>query len=275
MAPMPPRPSSGVVTIIVKAESEDDQQYEWRETLSLTEKVSKVAHSWASAHGVPSTAVGFDDLDNNEVPLTETPAELGWTNGQEVELKAFPTEDRFMEQGQAGEEEGGALPPAAGAGQVEDEAAAKKLKAKAADAEPNTKADDNPPEAANSAAAPAQGTSSSASRAKGTTASTSKQEAKTAPARGKAAAPSASSRRGAAAAAPAPTPPADPSAMPGDAEEIVFQQVNPKREGSSSHTRYEQYKFAKTVAQALTLGAVKGDIAHDWKRGFLKRKREH
>jgi len=68
--------------------------------------------------------------------------------------------------------------------------------------------------------------------------------------------------------------PADPGATPGDGEEIVFEPVNPKKEGSGAYDRYEKYKSARTVAEALNLGACKGDIAHDFKRGFLKRRRE-
>ena len=50
---------------------------------------------------------------------------------------------------------------------------------------------------------------------------------------------------------------------------IAFQQQNPKKAGGKSFTRYEAYKAATTVQQALDLGAVKGDIAHDHKSGFL------
>mmetsp|Transcript_45549 Transcript_45549/g.103446 ORF Transcript_45549/g.103446 Transcript_45549/m.103446 type:complete len:202 (-) Transcript_45549:185-790(-) len=198
----PPTTTGGIVNVIVRAESEDDHKYEWRQTLSITEKVQKVAHSWASAHGVPPAAVGLDDLQNMEVNLLETPAELGWSVGQDVYLKAFPTEERYMEQGEnpgenhGGEEDAGGVAPSATAG--------------------------------------------ARSRS---------------PAR-----------------APPPAAPVD-GAPPSELEEIVYLQDNPKRMGSSSYDRYELYKTAQTVAQAMALGAIKGDIAHDWKRGFLKRKR--
>jgi len=50
---------------------------------------------------------------------------------------------------------------------------------------------------------------------------------------------------------------------------ISFRQDNPKKPGCKAHTRYEQYKKAKTVDEALKLGADKADLNHDLKAGYL------
>eukprot|EP00913_Durusdinium_trenchii_P031352 g29357.t1 len=51
--------------------------------------------------------------------------------------------------------------------------------------------------------------------------------------------------------------------------EIWYVQENPKRKGSDSWKRYEEYKQAKTVGEALQLGSWKGDLKHDFDHRFL------
>merc|ERR1712039_488412 len=58
---------------------------------------------------------------------------------------------------------------------------------------------------------------------------------------------------------------------PFGSEAIKFQQPNPKRDGTASHARYEKYMKAKTPQQALSLGAVKGDLVNDYTKGYMKR----
>jgi hypothetical protein len=53
---------------------------------------------------------------------------------------------------------------------------------------------------------------------------------------------------------------------------IRFEQTNPKAAGSSARKRYEKYKKAKTVQQAIDLGACGMDLKWDFKRGFCKRR---
>jgi len=60
-------------------------------------------------------------------------------------------------------------------------------------------------------------------------------------------------------------------AIPGDDEKILFKQTNPKRSGASSYTRYDKYKAATTIREAYTMGAMKGDIKHDWEKGYFSR----
>mmetsp|Transcript_45387 Transcript_45387/g.84667 ORF Transcript_45387/g.84667 Transcript_45387/m.84667 type:complete len:194 (+) Transcript_45387:135-716(+) len=54
-------------------------------------------------------------------------------------------------------------------------------------------------------------------------------------------------------------------------EPIEFLQDNPKKAGGAPFERYEKYKVAKTIKEALSLGAAKGDIQFDWQRGWFKR----
>eukprot|EP00438_Fugacium_kawagutii_P032870 Skav216129 [mRNA] locus=scaffold1946:306567:308713:+ [translate_table: standard] len=48
-----------------------------------------------------------------------------------------------------------------------------------------------------------------------------------------------------------------------------YSQENPKKKGSGSRDRYESYKHATTVGEALQLGSYKADLKHDFNRGYL------
>jgi hypothetical protein len=50
---------------------------------------------------------------------------------------------------------------------------------------------------------------------------------------------------------------------------VAFQQICPKKAGCKSHWRYEKYKNAVTVGEALREGAWKGDLQNDFKAGYL------
>merc|ERR1712194_807582 len=54
-----------------------------------------------------------------------------------------------------------------------------------------------------------------------------------------------------------------------DKDRIRYRQDNPKQPGSHAHSLYEQYKRAKTLAEARDLGARPIDFAHDYNWGFL------
>ena len=67
---------------------------------------------------------------------------------------------------------------------------------------------------------------------------------------------------------------ADAATVPGklvDEDKIQYVHENPKTPGSASYMMFEAYKKAKNVKEALVLGAAKGDIVHDIKKGFCKR----
>eukprot|EP00746_Dinoflagellata_sp_MGD_P013023 gnl/MRDRNA2_/MRDRNA2_127969_c0_seq1.p1 gnl/MRDRNA2_/MRDRNA2_127969_c0~~gnl/MRDRNA2_/MRDRNA2_127969_c0_seq1.p1 ORF type:complete len:427 (+),score=101.06 gnl/MRDRNA2_/MRDRNA2_127969_c0_seq1:122-1402(+) len=51
---------------------------------------------------------------------------------------------------------------------------------------------------------------------------------------------------------------------------IQYQQNNPKTLGSKSYTRYEKYKKAKTVGEAMVAGAKVADFSWELERGFYK-----
>ena len=51
---------------------------------------------------------------------------------------------------------------------------------------------------------------------------------------------------------------------------IRYQLTNPKREGTLCHARYEEYKCARTVQEALEKGATKADLKWDAERGFCE-----
>ena len=50
---------------------------------------------------------------------------------------------------------------------------------------------------------------------------------------------------------------------------IKYQQTNPKRAGTASARRYARYKSARTVTEALRLGASLDDIKWDYGRGYI------
>lgn len=50
---------------------------------------------------------------------------------------------------------------------------------------------------------------------------------------------------------------------------LCFLQDNPKRAGTKCHARYERYKHATTVGQALSCGMLAPDLDNDFKHGFV------
>eukprot|EP00928_Gymnodinium_smaydae_P054882 TRINITY_DN3857_c0_g1_i2.p3 TRINITY_DN3857_c0_g1~~TRINITY_DN3857_c0_g1_i2.p3 ORF type:complete len:119 (-),score=17.57 TRINITY_DN3857_c0_g1_i2:790-1095(-) len=51
---------------------------------------------------------------------------------------------------------------------------------------------------------------------------------------------------------------------------VALTQLNPKRAGSKVFERYERYKLATTVEEALRFGASIGDLEWDRARGYLR-----
>jgi len=52
--------------------------------------------------------------------------------------------------------------------------------------------------------------------------------------------------------------------------EISWDQRNPKRIDTKSFERYENYKSAKSIQQAIDMGATIGDLKWDLERHYLK-----
>jgi hypothetical protein len=53
-------------------------------------------------------------------------------------------------------------------------------------------------------------------------------------------------------------------------QRLTFQQSNPKQSGSKSYRRYEQYKRAKTVGEALEKGMLRADLRNDVGKGYAR-----
>jgi ubiquitin-protein ligase len=58
--------------------------------------------------------------------------------------------------------------------------------------------------------------------------------------------------------------------LPDNNAHIVFDEKNPKRTGSKANERYELYKGAKTVSEAIKCGAQRSDIVNDFDKGYCK-----
>lgn len=52
-------------------------------------------------------------------------------------------------------------------------------------------------------------------------------------------------------------------------QSILVNQSNPKRPGTNSNKRYEVYKAAKTVKEFFDLKGSKGDLRHDYRKGYI------
>lgn len=50
---------------------------------------------------------------------------------------------------------------------------------------------------------------------------------------------------------------------------VKFEQTNPKKRGSGAADRYDKYKLAKTIGEAMDLGASQGDLKNDSTKGYL------
>jgi len=51
---------------------------------------------------------------------------------------------------------------------------------------------------------------------------------------------------------------------------VTFVQTNPKKRGSAAADRYDRYKRARTIGEALTAGALVGDLKNDLGKGYLQ-----
>lgn len=53
-------------------------------------------------------------------------------------------------------------------------------------------------------------------------------------------------------------------------DQIAYLKDNPKIEGSSAHQRYQRYRSARTVAEAVRKGALPMDLRYDYDKGYLR-----
>lgn len=54
-------------------------------------------------------------------------------------------------------------------------------------------------------------------------------------------------------------------------ETPIRYEKNPKKPGSSSYERYQNYMTAKTIQEARNLGATTRDLRYDYKHKYLKK----
>jgi len=245
---------SDFVQILVTAESEENQSFDWHTCLRMHEQVRLVAEAWASAYGVPANAVGLDENDSGqELDLQLTPVDLGWAAGGLVTLNAFPTEEQLME----GEE---VVPPPMPMPAVAKAAPKTATKQEGRDpsrrctgsrghgsatAGANRQQNAQPKQQPRSAPQPQQQTQK-------------QDKVYTRPAGHGDAAPKVDALG------------TNKSTRTGITGPVIWDQANPKRPGNSAYERYERYKRAKTVEEALGMGAASGDITHDFKKGYVK-----
>jgi len=256
------------ITIIVKAEDAENQKYSIEATIEATQPLREVAKHWASQFQLPEGVVGLEGENGAPVNLNKTPAEMGCSSGHV--LWAVPLAESHSERHDVSE--AGNREDAATETQVAEPPAKRTcLQSKdgvtsaAGPATPQKQRAATPPSAASTAAASSGSASSSAgSSAQASVASVLKKATPKA-----ASTPKSAAAPKAAVAAPKP----DSGECPSGDDKIQFAQPNPKRSGGLSWNRYEKYMRGKTINEAMQMGASKGDIAHDFKQGYLTRRR--
>jgi len=282
--------SEGDVLVEVTAQDEGDRQYNWSCRLQLSKPALRLRRLWAENHGVPESAVAFEDpsvarsgvdssawQEEDLVDLSRTPAELGWGERPKVLLVAVPVDEAWMEGAECAsvptkkarvEKEGSKVAEARVAARVAEARVAEARVAEARVPEARVPAARVPearvPEAVSRGSAPGRGRGRPPGRGGAMPERPQKPASRAEEAEGVASA----------VATPASSAAAEESgdACPLDNEPIAFVQTNPKTKGKTSWDRYEKYKAARTPKEALSLGAAKGDLLHDFKKGFMKRR---
>lgn len=250
-------------------------------SVAAREPLHSLAEKWANVYSVPVAAVGFEDVaDDRLVNLRRSPRDLGW--GPAMSLRCVPVDVRWGREG----EEPDQSSRGAGGG-----ASGRPAKAAAGRKRPSGSA---VPKAQQRKAKVLKRPASSAALAAGRRASGRKK------ASGTIRRPAASvallkrpasrilkrpasagrlksrilkrpaSRRPVSGLSKRPASATAPG-RPGDDDRVKYEKSNPKKEGSASYARYQKYKRAKTVAEALRLGSTRVDLIFDSRKGFLRR----
>lgn len=288
------------INISIEAVDENNQTFLWTRSCRGSEPLRHLVALWAKEHEVPLEAVGVEDGDRHILDLDHSASGLGWSAQIGARIFAYPLDTAFAEQ----------QVPSQPSGQQPRKGRPKKLGVptkhiKPMDSEPS-KADRPAKRArAKSPDVSARGTSASVEP----NATSCREDAMCAvePAVGKLQtaaiqqplAEQASSASSAPCAKVSAQPPQsdkaaptqkaqgrtsskslvadgrykgfDGAGAPTGEETVVYNQDNPKKVGTEGWTRYEKYKVATTPNEALSLGSAKGDLKHDWMKGFYKR----
>lgn len=294
-----------VLRIRVEAEDEDATRYALNVKMSAHQPLSELAAKWAQNFGIPdATVVGLQEAEGEELLAhTATPEALGWAASPSSATRrvwAFPLDEQYADPrtsavAMKGRKQAMTSKPPTQAARGPTVTAAPAGPVDAAAAAPGQSEAPSVAAAAAvallvapllpAAAEPAEGPPATAARKAGktkpgpapaVTPEPTAPEAKRARVGDKASSASRAvsgsasgsgsggggGARSAAAASGCPT---------GD-DPCAFVQPSPKRAGTLSGDRYAKYMVAKTVNEALRLGAIRGDIDHDFKKGYLKRR---
>eukprot|EP00930_Biecheleria_cincta_P091500 TRINITY_DN81086_c0_g1_i1.p1 TRINITY_DN81086_c0_g1~~TRINITY_DN81086_c0_g1_i1.p1 ORF type:complete len:282 (-),score=64.51 TRINITY_DN81086_c0_g1_i1:115-918(-) len=245
---------TAAVLVHVEAETAEGHCFTWEGSCPLAAPLQQIASAWAHKHSVPVDAVGFEAESGELVDQTKTPSDYGWMEGQQVRLKCFPASDEFAEA--EGDEANVEIeePPAV---QTKDAVSAASRQQVCRTSGKQAAAGSSPAIEAKGAKREATKDVTPEAKAKKSKVAEASSQASNAAVKGVKKSGGGEGNDG---------PP------PGDNEPIEYQQNNPKQAGKGGHERYEKYKKAKTIKEALELGAVRGDIKYDWQRGFYKRK---
>lgn len=245
--------------------------------ISASRPLRELQHAWGQLWGIPEGVIGFEKDDPKEphevhrleeslLNLDQTPKELDF--GAQASVQAVPLEMTWAEKAETPVEEGDAImsaskielaakraespakasPKAAGEKKARP-ARPRKLALKASVAVKKAR----PPSVLSRPALNAAGT-------KRKLGSAVKASLKSKKAAGKSEGEKAPRKSG-----------AKEQGRPEEDDRIVFNQKNPKREGTLSHARYEKYKKAKTIKDMKRLGAENIDVCFDFKHGFFWR----
>lgn len=269
--------SSNHCKITVKAETEDNEHVESKHLVEKGTALKVLVKEWATRYHVPVHAVGLEDATGAVINLDMTPLELHWESTAEVH--AVPVDEDYMEGKAPGGKENqqissGTNPPKANR-QISSDTTSPKAKRSRVQKSglPQTTQvhHDSSPKVSAEISQLSTSPSVSAASPVNVGVPSLAQVNQLTEASGSAARMSTKQ--------PTATVPSMPQgrvaggggALPGYDEPIIFVQKNPKRPGTESAQRFDKYKAAKTITQALALGACKGDIKNDWDKGYFSR----
>jgi len=241
-----------------------DRQGDIRITAFPTAEEEREQVDAAAEDNQPEAPGGDVNVDGGAAGSAEAPLEASEAAAEEA---AQPQAEEAAEDGAADEQGEAEEADDAEVAQADSAAAPEGEDQTASAAGASAEAKNAAKGSAKKVASPARSKGDAKAKAKASEASA-KAKAK-AKAKGKAQGKAAPAPKAKAAAAKAKPPNAN-AATPAGADKIKFID-NPKRQGSAAYDRYEGYKKAKTVDEAIRKGATQGDISHDFAKGFLQR----
>lgn len=258
------------VSVALECADELDNIYRMHQDILLDKPLQEAVDKWVASHGgdlIKSACLEYPE-EAGAIDLVQTPLQLGWKAGDperilwvvpgdpSQEAKPVPIQEATAAEASKKPQ----VSAAAAADEVSKDPPAKKKQANAAEASKKPQASAAEAEVPKDSPAEASGNRAEAPETK------KRQQAEkedTPKKRAKAAAAKPTAKA---------TPAPGTGAVPTGDDPIEYVQPNPKRAGTASGDRYALYMTARTVNEALALGAAPGDIPHDFKKGLLKRR---